>query len=102
MEVEDAAVLWFNKLNHLNTVRYLRISEPPNKEPFATKIRIHKNQLVEAKVLPFVKSINQAVHDGRSLLSILLYYFPKVLQVEGITKIYFFSLCNIFSKIYLF
>ena len=91
MEVEDAAVLWFNKLNHLNTVRYLRKSEPPNKEPSTTKIRIHKNQLVEAKVLPFVKSINQVVHDGRSLLSILLYYFPKVLQVEGKAKIYFFS-----------
>lgn len=92
IEVEDAAVLWFNKLNHLNTVRHLRKSEPA-KEPSTTKIRIHKNQLVEAKVFPLVKSINHGVHDGRSLLSILLYYFPKALKIEGIA-IFFDSVCS--------
>ena len=82
LEVEDAVVLWFNKLNRSNTVCHLQKSELA-KDTVTTKIRIRKDKVVEAKVFPPIKSISHGLHDGRSLLSILLYYYPKVLRIEG-------------------
>lgn len=80
--IEDAVVLWFNKLNSSNTINYLRKTDLP-KDLVSSKIRIHKDQIVEAKIFPPVKSISDCLRDGRSLLSVVLHYFPKATRIEG-------------------
>jgi hypothetical protein len=98
-DVESAAVLWINKLNATNTSMHLRKRSPAvapptasSQESIATRLRIHKDKVVEAKVFPTVQTLFHALNDGRSLLSIILFYFPDALKVGSKLLVFLFLL----------
>ena len=86
-DIEGAAVLWINKLNTTNTNMHLRKRSTPPAAPYqdgvATRLRIRKDQVVETKVFPSVQTLFHLLNDGRSLLSVLLFYFPDAVKVES-------------------
>lgn len=88
-DLENAILLWLNKVNYVNNCNFGRIQEqkPTNSEP----IRARKDQLVEKNVFPRVLSLQEALHDGKTLLSIILYYSSNTIKIEGVV------LCNYFS-----
>ncbi|XP_066922292.1 calmodulin-regulated spectrin-associated protein 1-like isoform X2 [Clytia hemisphaerica] len=82
-DLESSILLWLNKMNSHNTLHHLR-KKSVARDPDTSKIRIRKDQLVEAKILPQQKSLMQALRNGVSLLSLVLYYFGDALDVQDI------------------
>ena len=81
-DLESSILLWLNKMNSHNMLHHLR-KKSVARDPETSKIRIRKDQVVEARVLPQQKTLTQALRNGVSLLSLVLYYFGDALNVEG-------------------
>ena len=77
-DLEDAVLLWMNKINEANISTHQKYNIEAS-----VKVRYHKDRLVEKTVFPRVNHLNDCFIDGKTMLSLLLFYFPDVLLIDS-------------------
>lgn len=79
-DLEDALILWLNKVNQANMTHI----QQQYKQQDKNLARVAKSQLVERKMFPLVTNLQSSLQDGKTLLSIILFYFEEYLTIDSI------------------
>ena len=86
-DLESAVLLWLNKINFANTTLQMKqqIQQQQHQQQNLNneRIRVRKDQLTEKKVFPRVNSLKDVLCDGKTLLSIIVFYFNSAVNIEG-------------------
>ena len=85
-DLEDALLLWINKVNSTNEKRIKKVRSPEtslNSSP--GRFRFKRDQVLEKSLTLFPKldDLQMDVSNGRALLSLLLFYCPDALSYES-------------------
>ena len=81
-DLEDALLLWMNKINQANISEYWKHKNEPHIVA-DKKVRLHKNHLVEKTLFPYVSDVNSCFKDGKTLLSLLIFYYPDLIAINS-------------------
>ena len=85
-DLEDALLLWLNKVNYSNERRVKKVRSPDaSGNTSAGRFRFKRNQVLEKSwtLFPKLDDLQADVSNGKALLSLLLFYCPEALTYEG-------------------
>ena len=86
-DLEDALLLWLNKINNTNDRRIQKTKSPESSSEISPRrFRFKKDQKVDKpeNLFPKLDDLQSDLADGKTLLSLVLFYCPDTLTHEGI------------------
>ena len=92
-DLEDALLLWLNKINSTNERRIHKSrSVEPNANESPRRFRFKKDQVLEkpSNLFPKLDDLQTDVANGKALLSLVYFYCPDVLSLESKCSIFIF------------
>ena len=90
-DLEDALLLWVNKTNVAVNAKYTQTTQSSTGKLLRNREQVKKTGLhseVEPPVVvfPVIDDLLKGLCDGRSLLGVLMFYEPNVINIEGMVK----------------
>ena len=87
-DLEDALLLWVNKTNIAVNAKYSQPTRSSSEKLLRNREQVKKAGLraeeVQAAVaFPVIDDLLKGLCNGRSLLGVLMFYEPNVVNVEG-------------------